>query len=831
MLPDINGKDLIKNIKSNTEFSSSYIILFSSLETSPGNNSSGMEEGADEYIIRPVNNRELVARVEAARRIITAERALKACIDSPNDMIILAIDTQYNYLAFNTYHRNVMLKAYGTNVKTGMNLIECMKGDEDIAKAKENYGRALDGESHITIEEFGEFDRQYYETRYNPIFNIESEIIGATAFSFNVTERVKLQEKLKENERLLKESQTVAGLGTYVWDLTTGLWDSSEILDEIFGIDKNYVRSFEGWIKIIDPKLQDTMSHYVTNEVVGQKKRFDKEYRIIRKSDGEKRWVHGLGELQSDDYNIPIKLIGTISDITDRKLAEEALKESESLYKKMVENSPLGMHFYELNNDGDLIFIAANKASDTILNTDSSRFIGKTIQEAFPPLVNTEVPQRYADAAKNGINWSTEQITYSDEYVTGAFEVKVFQTNPRKMVAVFSDITKRKLAEVTLKKSEEKYRLLAENISDVIWILDPETMRFLYVSPSVERLRGHTAEEILSQEISASIMEDTVDDVINTTRNRAKAFLSGEESPGKYYTDEIRQPHKGGSAIVTEVITSYYINQENGRVEVLGVTRDITDRKLAEEQVKKLNIELEQRVNERTAQLEDANKELQAFAYSVSHDLRAPLRAIEGFSKFLLENSGPKLNSEGKRLLDMIRINTQKMDHLIVDILALSRVSRSELKISGIDMTSMAVSMLNEVASDEIQKRIDILIDTLPEVKGDPTYLKLVWINIFSNAIKFSSHKKKPKIEIRGYSENDCNIYFVKDNGVGFDPRYADKLFGVFQRLHKSDEFEGTGVGLAIVQRIIHRHGGKVWAEGKVGKGATFYFSLPGKNK
>ena len=143
MLPDINGKDLIKNIKSNTEFSSNYIILLSSLETSPGNNSSGLEEGADEYIIRPVNNRELVARVVAAGRIITSERALKACIDSPNDMIILAIDTQYNYLAFNTYHKNVMLKAYGTTVKEGMNLLECMKGEEDIKKAKANYCRGI----------------------------------------------------------------------------------------------------------------------------------------------------------------------------------------------------------------------------------------------------------------------------------------------------------------------------------------------------------------------------------------------------------------------------------------------------------------------------------------------------------------------------------------------------------------------------------------------------------------------------------------------------------------------------------------------------------------
>ena len=237
--------------------------------------------------------------------------------------------------------------------------------------------------------------------------------------------------------------------------------------------------------------------------------------------------------------------------------------------------------------------------------------------------------------------------------------------------------------------------------------------------------------------------------------------------------------------------------------------------------------ELEQRIKERTAELESSNKELEAFSYSVSHDLRAPLRAIDGFSRILIEDHSQKLDADAMRVLEVIRTNTRQMGRLIDDLLAFSRLGRKPIERSTVNMEALARDAFTQICNGDSETAPHLEVATMNTALGDPAMLRQVFVNLLSNAKKYSKRKVAPVIEVGSYAQNGDNAFYVKDNGVGFDMSYANKLFGVFQRLHTAEEFEGTGVGLAIVQRIIQRHGGRVWAEGKINEGATFFFTLP----
>jgi PAS domain S-box-containing protein len=290
---------------------------------------------------------------------------------------------------------------------------------------------------------------------------------------------------------------------------------------------------------------------------------------------------------------------------------------------------------------------------------------------------------------------------------------------------------------------------------------------------------------------------------------------------------ELRRLAKDGRVLDVWLTTTLLRDETGSPLAIATTERDITERKRAEKEISELNAGLERRVIERTTQLEAANKELEAFSYSVSHDLRAPLRSIDGFSQVLLEDYTDKLDAAGQDALKRVRAAAQRMAQLIDDMLKLSRVTRSELRLETVGLSAMAHAVLDELQRTQPERQVDCVIAEGIVTKGDTQLLRAVLENLLGNAWKFTGKQGCARIEFGKTQCESETTYFVRDNGAGFDMAFVDKLFGAFQRLHPVEEFPGTGIGLATVQRIIHRHGGRVWAEGALAQGATFYFTLP----
>jgi PAS domain S-box-containing protein len=379
----------------------------------------------------------------------------------------------------------------------------------------------------------------------------------------------------------------------------------------------------------------------------------------------------------------------------------------------------------------------------------------------------------------------------------------------------------------TPKQTEDQFRLLVEGVTDyAIFMLDSEG-RVATWNAGAERINGYTAGEILGQHFSV-LYTDAAREAGHPQHELEVAAQEGR------YEEEGWRVRKDGTHFWSSVIITALFDRSG---EVIGfgkVTRDITERKRAEEElrasaatIQALNRDLERRVESRTAELREAIDDLEGFTYSVSHDLRGPLRGIDGFSKILLDEHAGQLDAEGRRLLDVIRSNTRNMAQLIEDLLSFSLVGRRELDVTSIDMTSLARAVVAQLAPAPAGTRVEVTVDRLPRAVGDRTLIRQVLDNLVSNALKFSASQPVPRIEIGASDDRtDDSVFWVKDNGVGFDMQYHQKMFEVFQRLRPT-EFEGTGVGLAIVERILRRHGGRVWAIGEPGAGATFYFSLP----
>ena len=482
-----------------------------------------------------------------------------------------------------------------------------------------------------------------------------------------------------------------------------------------------------------------------------------------------------------------------------------------------------------ISKDLNSIVTTWNKGAEKIFGYTADEMIGSSILRLIPTDRQDE-ENHILGKIKHGENvehFETLRQTKDGRLIDVSVTASPIKDATSKVTGVSKvarDISEQKRAEGQLKTSLKEIGDLKTALDEhaIVAITDAQG-KITYVNDKFCAISKYPREELMGR-----------DHRIINSGYHSKQFIRDLWTTitcGKVWHGEIKNKAKDDSFYWVDTTIVPFLNEQGKPRQYVAIRADITARKAASAEVVQLNAELEQRVAQRTVELEAANKELEAFSYSISHDLRAPLRAVNGFAGIVLEDFSAQLPEEGKRHLERIRKGGERMGELIDNLLTFSRLSRQSVNRQLMDISKLVQNVLDELKPQRDGRQIEIKIGEVPACHGDPALLKQVWVNLISNAIKYTRGREPAIVEIGCARENGEDVFFVRDNGAGFDMQYANKLFGVFQRLHRADEFEGTGVGLAIVQRIVHRHGGRVWAEAKVNEGATFYFSIEGESK
>lgn len=573
------------------------------------------------------------------------------------------------------------------------------------------------------------------------------------------------------------------------------------------------------------------------------------------------KWVRIIGDAKL--YNAKLsRLTGGLLDVTERKKAEQLVKASEEQFLLLLNTTADGI--FGLDTNGSCIF--CNKAALEMLGyADASQLIGKRMHNIIHPdelrgslhHTNDPCPILNTLVSGKGVHVVNDVFIRADK---SHFQVEywshpVFENNILTGVVVnFHDISSqiKMISELRETKDYLENLLHSANAPIVVWNNKFKIERF---NEAFGILTGRSEKNVIGEDLGILFNPDKKDEYLPLLKRTS----SGE----KLKSIEMEIQHKDGNIKTVLWNSANIMNAEgNEIVATIAQGQDITERKIAEISLLELAQNLEEKVADRTKELEIkvaeldrsqkamlymvedlnnvtaelekqkrklelSNKELEAFSYSVSHDLRAPLRAIDGFSGFLIEDYHDKLDEEGNRLLKVIKESAIRMDRLISDLINLSRIARVDMKYSVLEMEPVILAMYHEIATVEEKQGFTLKIGDMPTVQCDSTLIKQVWQNLLSNALKYSSKAENKTIVISSTENKNMFVFCIKDQGAGFDPKYSDKLFKVFQRLHRDTDYPGTGIGLSIVQRIIYRHGGEVWAKGETDKGASFFFSLP----
>jgi len=625
--------------------------------------------------------------------------------------------------------------------------------------------------------------------------------------------------QLQDSEERLRRALQAARMGMWNWNVVTGEITWTPEHEILFGLAAN---AFDGRYETFDaclhpddrPEIQRAIDQAMQTGL------YQHEYRVVW-ADGSSHWIESRGQVFYDSVGQPVRLTGTVMDIDDRKQAEIALQQSEERFRQAMLNAPLPILLH--TEDGEVLQV----------NQLWTEITGYGIQEI--PTLADWLERAYGDHKEQmqaviARAFPLQQPKSMGEYFvtthTGETRTWDFYAAPlgqlldgrRLVVTMANDVTERKQAEALLRQSQERLRSVLENMPVMLDAFDSEGNIIVW-NQECERVTGFAAHEVIGNPLAMELLypdfayrQQMIHDWIergNDYRNWQWSLVSksGDIKTIAWSNLSDRFPIPGWAS--------------------WGIGVDVTGQNQAELALRQLNQTLEQRIRDRTAELTATNQELEAFSYSVSHDLRAPLRGIDGFSKALVERYADQLDDKGQHYLSRIRLGTQRMGELIDDLLTLSRVTRTEMKRVQVSLSSIAQAIASDLSATQPERAAVWQIAAGISGTGDARLLCIVLENLFNNAWKFTSPQPQAQIEFgTTIAADQTRVYFVKDNGVGFDMAYVNKLFTAFQRLHAAHEFPGTGIGLAIVQRIVHRHGGRVWAEGMINHGATFYFTL-----
>jgi len=534
-----------------------------------------------------------------------------------------------------------------------------------------------------------------------------------------------------------------------------------------------------------------------------------------------KAWVREMNHLQPavDDLAI-VPLTDSAAKLTNAQLAELG----HAQFAALVECSDDAIISKTLAGE----ITSWNPGAEKLFGYTAHEAVGQTMLRFIPPERRHEEVDILARIARGETlrHFETVRLRKDGERIDVSVTISPIKDPRGKIIGVSKiarDISERKLA-------DHNFQLLLKEVTDlkaaldehaIVAITDPKG-KINYVNDKFCAISQFARAELLGQDHR----------LINSGHHPKEFFreLWATIARGKVWRGEIKNRARDGSFYWVDTTIVPFLHADGRPRQYVAIRADITERKKAEEAVRQLNAELESRVAQRTAELEAANHELEAFSYSVSHDLRAPLRAVNGFTRILLEDFSAALPPAARHYLERANLGSQRMGELIDDLLAFSRLSRQPVTRKQVPPAALVKTIWEELKPQWESRHVELRVDPLPDCLADPALLKQVWVNLLANAIKYTRPRELAQVTVGCTQASGQTVYFVRDNGVGFDMQYVDKLFGVFQRLHRMEEFEGTGVGLAIVQRIIHRHGGRIWATAQVGQGATFYFSLAGDN-